>query len=167
MRRFLHFFSIFVFVPPTSNTVSSNMQIAWHQYLQEPRLESGLSGCHAGVFSWMVARPWHPTACRSRSLAFPSRNCHSTGSLALDWAVYPQLSQMGSSSLPFLSGRVMHSNAENILDVRVYHPLCHIFSAARRWGLKRRIDVIFLKGWTFFQLCQPFGRLVPNSDELL
>ena len=165
-----------------SNTVSSTMQIVlasvFTKYLQsisaEPRLESGLSGRHAGV-SWMVTCPvipWHPMGRSSRSLAFPSRNCHSTGSLALDWVVYPHVSQMATFDCEHLSFHVISisfrlSHAETYLMYRkVLSGVPHIFSC-KALGLKTRIDVIFLKGRTFFQLCQPFGRLVPNYDELL
>ena len=95
----------FNLVPQTiSNTVICTMQIVlasvFTKYLQSISAEfqqnQGLKVDFLGVTQESVGDlviPWHPMGRSSRSLAFPSRNCHSTGSLALDWVVYPQVSQ--------------------------------------------------------------------------
>ena len=180
----------FNLVPQTiSNTVSS-MQIVlasvFTKYLQsisaEPRLESGLPGRHAGV-TWMVC-PWHPMASLLGRLLqesrFPFTELPFDGIFGLGLAglsagfsatfgrLLEHFWSICHCHLSFLSGWVMLKPiwCTYLMYRKVFSGVPHIFSC-KALGLKTRIDVIFLKGRTFFQLCQPFGRLVPNYDELL
>ena len=180
----------FNLVPQTiSNTVICTMQIVlasvftkyFSRISAEPRLESGLSGRHAGV-SW---RPGDPMASHGSFLQesrFPFTELPFDGIFGLGLgglsagfsATFGRLLEHLWAFVIVISCHFHFFQVESCWNLfetylmyrKVFSGVPHIFSC-KALGLKTRIDVIFLKGRTFFQLCQPFGRLVPNYDELL